>query len=182
MWFKSLLPYHVQLPNFVFPYYKLMKTITASKNSFFQVTTIAVALFSLMAFTSGGKYYGKKIDGKGAVSVTELPKRMEGVQSLKIKLQGKIGAVCQKKGCWMTMDLGNGQTMRIKFKDYAFFVPLDVAGATAVVEGVATKEVVSEAERKHYMEDAGKSKDEIAKVQGEQSTMTFEAEGVLITK
>ncbi len=139
-------------------------------------------LLSLMAFMGGGKHYGKKIDGKGAVSVTELPKRMEGAQSLKIKLQGKIGAVCQKKGCWMTMDLGNGQSLRIKFKDYAFFVPLDVAGATAIVEGVATKEVVSEAERKHYMEDAGKSKEEIAKVQGEQSTMTFEAEGVLITK
>lgn len=135
---------------------------------------------TLLAMMPGGKHFGKKIDAKGAVSVSELPKMLAGKTEVATKLKGKIVAVCQKKGCWMTMDLGNGQSMRVTFKDYAFFVPKDAGSATAIIQGKAMRKVLTEDELRHYAHDAGKSKEEQEKIKGNQEEITFEAEGVLI--
>jgi len=36
---------------------------------------------------------------------------------------------CERKGCWMQLSAGEGkQSVRVTFKDYAFFVPLDSKG------------------------------------------------------
>lgn len=134
----------------------------------------------LLAMAPGGKHFGKKIDAKGAVAVSELPKLITGKKEVEAKVKGKIVAVCQKKGCWMTMDLGNGQTLRITFKDYAFFVPKDAGSAEAIIQGKAMRKVLTEAERRHYAHDAGKSKEEQEKIKGDVEEFTFEAEGVLI--
>ena len=74
-----------------------------------------------------------------------------------VQVSGKVSAVCKKKGCWMTL-AGDDATARarIRFKDYAFFVPLDADGHQAVVEGVVSVTTLSDAERKHLAEDAGK--------------------------
>ena len=45
---------------------------------------------------------------------------------------------------------------RITFANYSFFVPLDSAGAKAVVEGRVQVKTMGEAERKHLADDAGK--------------------------
>src|SRR3977135_597398 len=74
--------------------------------------------------------YGAKIDPKNAIEASALPKKMEGKESLNVKVKGKIKDVCQKKGCWMNIDLGNGEEMMVRFKDYAFFVPKNAAGKT----------------------------------------------------
>lgn len=137
-----------------------------------------IGLMSTWAFAQ--KHYGEKISETGAVAVNQLPILMKGKEKLETKLVGKIESVCQKKGCWMQMDLGNGQKMRIKFKDYAFFVPKNAAGKTAVIEGVANKEWIDVATLKHYAEDAGKSKEEIAKITQAKEEINFEAKGVII--
>jgi hypothetical protein len=40
--------------------------------------------------------------------------------------------------------------VRVTFKDYGFFVPVDSAGASARVEGVVQVKELSEATAKHY--------------------------------
>ena len=97
-----------------------------------------------------------------------------------VKITGKIASVCQKKGCWMMMETSDGQTMRVRFKDYEFFVPKDCAGKTAVIEGIAFNDVTSVAELRHYAEDANKSKEEIEKITQPEKKPAFEAEGVII--
>lgn len=132
---------------------------------------------------NGPQFFGKKIDDKGAIPATELPKLLSAKNKIEgVKITGKVSSVCQQKGCWLTMDLGNGQQMRVKFKDYAFFLPKDCAGKQAVLQGIATKETVSIDEQKHYLKDAGKSEAEIAKITQAQETISFEAEGVMLTQ
>jgi hypothetical protein len=80
----------------------------------------------------------------------------------------------------MLIDKGDGTTMRVKFKDYGFFVPKDCAGKTAIMEGRAFFRTVSVDELKHYAEDAGKSKEEIEKIKEPQKALAFEAEGVIL--
>lgn len=124
--------------------------------------------------------FGEEISKKGAVSVKKLPAQLEDGDELDIKVKGKITEVCQNKGCWMTLDLGNNELMRVKFKDYGFFVPKDAAGKTAIVEGVAKKEIVGVDELKHIAEDAGKSQKEIDAITESTEDLTFVAKGVII--
>lgn len=128
------------------------------------------------------QYFGDSITLDGAMPSAELSANMKDKDSLKVKLTGTINEVCQKKGCWMTMNIGNDKTMQVRFKDYAFFVPKDASGKTAVVEGVAFTDTTSVADLQHYAEDAGKSKEEIAKITEPEINISFEARGVVIKK
>lgn len=63
-----------------------------------------------------------------------------------VKVRGKVARCCTKKGCWMELTApGSTQGLRVRFKDYGFFVPLDSAGSSALVEGqLNTKLLTSE--------------------------------------
>ena len=124
--------------------------------------------------------FGEEINAKGAVSAKKLSKKMEKADSLDLKVKGEISEVCQAKGCWMTLDLGDGETVRVKFKDYGFFVPKNSAGHMAIISGTAKKEVVSVKELKHLAEDAGKSEKEINAITEPKEELTFIADGVII--
>lgn len=96
------------------------------------------------------------------------------------KVKGEIKEVCVHKGCWMTMDLPNGETMRVTFKDYGFFVPKNSHGYPVIIEGVASKKVTDVRTLRHYAEDAGKSKEEIEAITEPKKEYAFEAVGVII--
>ncbi len=100
--------------------------------------------------------------------------------SMDVTLSADIVSACTKKGCWMKVDLGNGEDMMVRFKDYGFFVPLDAAGHKTVVTGKAFNDTIDVATLKHYAEDAGASEDSIAKITEPQITYSFLAEGVLV--
>jgi hypothetical protein len=160
-------------------------------NRYFPMKNIVVVLVILAAAFGFGPaslaqnveptYYGEKITEDGAVAASEVPALMKKKKEVTLKVKGKIVKTCVKKGCWMSVDLGNGQKMTVKFKDYAFFVPKTGAeGLDVVFEGVARKEVRSVAELKHYAEDGGKSKEEIESIKKPSDEITFEAKGVII--
>ncbi len=123
--------------------------------------------------------YGKVFKTSGAVNVSEIPAKMASAKELELSIRGKVAAVCQKKGCWMETDLGNGQSMRIRFKDYAFFVPMNCAGKEFIAQGKASWYETSVASLRHYAEDAGKSKEEIEAITQPQKELIFIAEGVI---
>lgn len=124
--------------------------------------------------------YGEALSDAKTVKATKLEKAMDGNDAMKMKLSGEIAEVCQQKGCWMTVATGDGQTIRVTFKDYGFFVPKDAAGKSTVIEGEAKMETVDVATLKHYAEDAGKSKEEIAAITEPETKLTFIASGVEI--
>lgn len=125
-------------------------------------------------------FFGEKITEKGAIEASKLSAKMKNKKSIETKVVGTVVEVCKKKGCWMTLDIGNNQTMRVTFKDYGFFVPKDCNGKQIVVEGIAQKETTDVAALKHYAEDAGKSKEEIAKINQPKEEYTLEAKGVIL--
>lgn len=124
--------------------------------------------------------FGEPITKNGAISVKKLPGKMENTESADIKVKGVITEVCQAKGCWMTLDMGDDELMRVKFKDYGFFVPKDAAGKTAIIQGVAKKETISVADLRHLAEDSGKSEKEIKSIKEPKEELTFVAKGVII--
>ena len=108
-----------------------------------------------------------------AADVMAAPEKFAGQTIL---VEGNVSEVCQAKGCWMTMK-GADTEMRIRFKDYGFFVPKDCAGRTARMEGVVTVEMTSVEEARHYLEDAGKH-EEAEKITEPVKSITFMASGV----
>lgn len=143
-------------------------------------------LFTFCLFLSASlsaqdnSHFGKKINEKSAIAADQLADKMGDKASIKTKVSGTVDAVCQAKGCWMTVKLDNGETMRVTFKDYGFFVPKDIAGKTVVFEGLAQKKVTPASELRHYAEDAGKSKEEVAKITEDKNEFAFVAEGVIV--
>ncbi|SDX57009.1 DUF4920 domain-containing protein [Hymenobacter psychrophilus] len=130
--------------------------------------------------TPQGKTYGAAVTRAGAQPLSALPTLLGTQDSAQVKLVGTANEVCQAKGCWMTMKLADGRDMRVKFKDYAFFVPKDISGKTIVINGWAHRETVPVADLQHYAKDAGKSAAEIAAITEPQQQLNFEADGVLV--
>ena len=142
---------------------------------------LALLLCFTLAFqVKAQENFGKKINEKSAIEAAQLPNKMGTKESMNAKVTGTVESVCQAKGCWMKVKMDNGETMRVTFKDYGFFVPKDIAGKTVVVEGVAEKKTTPVAELRHYAEDAGKSKEEIAKITDPQNELAFVADGVIV--
>jgi hypothetical protein len=127
-----------------------------------------------------GQTYGAAISAEGAVPMSALKASLGTRDSVRVKLAGKASAVCQARGCWMTLPTADGQQMRVRFRDYAFFVPKDLSGHTVVVSGWAHRSTVPKEELQHYAKDAGKSRQEIAAITQNEQQLTFLADGVLV--
>ncbi len=124
--------------------------------------------------------YGDKINLENTISGEQLYTMMQEKDSAWVTLKSKIVSNCQKSGCWMDLDMGNNQVIKVSFKDYAFVIPIESQGKTAMVEGFAKKELISVELLKHYAEDEGKTTEEIAAITEDEYIYTFEAKGVII--
>jgi hypothetical protein len=140
------------------------------------LAAVLVVPFALLA--DAGKF-GAPLGDSPRVALADLVKDPAAFSGKTVKTEGVVSAVCQEKGCWMVLKSG-AQSVRVRFKDYAFFVPKDSAGATALLEGVSTVKTVSEATAKHYAEETpgGKPGD----VKGDQKELSFLASGVELSK
>jgi hypothetical protein len=99
--------------------------------------------------------------------------------TLDVKFKAEVNSVCQSKGCWMRVALGQNQAM-VKFKDYGFFMPKDLAGQEVIMQGKAFVAEVSVDEQRHYAEDAGKTPEEVLAITEPKKTLSFESSGVLV--
>lgn len=126
-----------------------------------------------------GMTFGKKTTATDALNVNELAGKVSSDKEINLKVRGKVVEVCTEMGCWLKMETANGNVM-VKMKDHSFFVPLDINGKEIVVEGLAKSTVTPVSELKHYAEDAGKSKEEIAKITEPKKEMVIQAKGILV--
>lgn len=125
--------------------------------------------------------YGEAVATEtSATPAAQVPQLLEDKDSLYLTLSGTALSSCTKKGCWMLVDLGSRESMRVTFKDYSFFVPKGLNGERIVMEGVLSRKISSPDELRHYAEDAGHSKKAIAAIQAADTVYAFEAVGVLV--
>lgn len=127
--------------------------------------------------------FGEKIEDDGAIATSELTetyKNLKAGDTIEVKFESTIEDVCQKKGCWMKVDLEGEESAFVRFKDYGFFVPKNAADHKTVVSGKAFVTETSVDELKHYAKDAGKSEEEIAAITEPKREYAFLASGVLI--
>ena len=125
-------------------------------------------------------FYGEKIDLEEIENYKKDKNFLLSNSEKNIKIQGKILSTCPMKGCWMKIGVEN-DTVLVRFKDYGFFVPKTGSqGKSTVIKGKLSIDTISIKQLKHYAEDAGKSKEEIALINRPEITLSFLADGVII--
>ncbi len=160
----------------------LLLGVSCQQNAQTTAATAAATTATAPAMLTGQKTYGAAFSAEGAKPISALSTLLGIQDSAQVKLTGKADAVCQAKGCWLTMKTPDGRAMRVRFKNYGFFVPKDIGGKTVVINGWAHRETVSVADLRHFAQDAGKSAAEVAGITEPQQQLNFEADGVLVAE
>ncbi|RVU03066.1 DUF4920 domain-containing protein [Mucilaginibacter limnophilus] len=148
----------------------------------FTCLTITIAAFAQnddITPAAPGVTYGDKVTADRALQLTDLNTKLGKDSVYKGKITGKVVEVCKKKGCFMTLQT-TGSPIMVRFTDYAFFMPQNIVGKTVVVEGTATVKTIPVERLQHFAADAGKSKEEIAKITQPKKDIQIMADGVLV--
>jgi hypothetical protein len=139
------------------------------------------AVVALSASASGplpaGRDFGAKLTLEQTTPLRQVLAAPERFGEQPVLVKGRLTDVCTRKGCWTVLTDGDA-TVRVRFHDYGFFLPQDVLGADALVEGRATLRTLSEREARHLAaESRGGNPDAI---EGPQRELGFVATGVRV--
>jgi hypothetical protein len=130
-----------------------------------------------------GSSFGEKVTANDAITVEQLQQLLqqkdEGNKKADVKIKGVVTDVCTMEGCWIKVQSATGKMM-VKMKDHKFTVPVALNGKTVIIGGEAEEKITSIAQLKHYAEDAGKSKEEIAAIKEPKKEIVIDAKGVLV--
>jgi hypothetical protein len=126
-----------------------------------------------------GVVYGTVSEEGKPISPDEIKAKLVNDQ-FEGQVKAKVTDVCKAEGCWIKVQRADGTSMMVRAKNHGFLVPENIVGKTVLIEGSATVKETTEEMRKHYAEDAGKSKDEIAKIKGSEKDVQFAAKGVKV--
>ena len=98
-----------------------------------------------------------------------------------VTVSGVIVRNCKMEGCWMELaPAKEAKSVRVKFKDHKFFIPLNSAGALAKAEGTFEVKTLSKEEVEHLMKEDGAKFDKV-NADGTVTEISFIATGVELT-
>jgi hypothetical protein len=102
----------------------------------------------LGADAPGASEFGAALQLSEPTSLGQVLAAPDRYTNAPVLLRGRLTDVCQRKGCWTMLQDGDA-VVRVRFRDYGFFLPQEALGRTALVEGVASIREVSEREARH---------------------------------
>ncbi len=134
-------------------------------------------------FNAEGKILrGAAIGDSKKVSLEKVLEKPAEYSGKIVQVSGVIVRSCKMEGCWMELaPKADAKTVRVKFKDHAFFIPLQSAGFIAKAEGVFSVKTLSKEEVDHLVNEDGAKFDNI-NADGTVTEIAFEASGVELTK
>jgi len=109
----------------------------------------------------GDTQLGDALELEAPIPITKVVSAPDSYMGKLIQVKGKVSAVCEMAGCWMTLvDTKSGDSIRIKVNDGEIVFPPEAVGQVAVAEGKLEKlEFAKEeaiARQKHEAEENGK--------------------------
>jgi len=125
-----------------------------------------------------GMVFGKTFSADEVVDINKILPTLSN-ESTPVLIEGKVTEVCKAEGCWLKLDSEKGSIL-VRMKGHAFFVPVSLTGKTIVLSGSGKIQETSVEMLKHYAEDAGKSKEEIADIKEPKKEAIFYAEGLIV--
>ena len=115
-----------------------------------------------------------------AIPLADVLAKPDAYSKNAVLVEGVIEASCTRQGCWMQLAPAKGeQSVRVTFKDYGFFIPLEAKGMKARAEGVTVVKELSKAEVEHLESEGAKI---THKEDGTAVEVSFVANGVELRK
>ena len=125
---------------------------------------------------------GDSVGRAKSVSLAKVLKKPADYVGKTVLVKGVIVRSCKMEGCWMELaPTKDAKSVRVTFKNHAFFIPLDSAGMQAKAEGIFKVKTLSKKEVDHLVNEDGAKFDNINK-DGTVTEISFEATGVELTK
>ena len=116
------------------------------------IFAFALSLSGLSLPSVAGQNFGPKFDASNSVTVQQVLAKPAEFLAKPFAVQGKIDAVCQKKGCWMQFETAADQpTFRLKVKDGDMVFPVSAKGKTAYAYGSLKAKPMSLEQTKTYL-------------------------------
>jgi hypothetical protein len=121
----------------------------------------------------GSHLYGGELDASRETTplatIVAEPSRFEGQV---VKTEGEITQVCQRRGCWMELRAdADSPGIRVPMAGHSFFLPRDVSGHRATIEGTVVVAALSEEDRAHLESEGAQAADQ---------ELSIEATGVIV--
>lgn len=122
---------------------------------------------------------GAPIGTAEKVSLAKVLASPEKFSGKTVLVEGVVVRSCKMEGCWAELapDKDAKQSVRVKMKDHAFFIPLQSAGSFARAEGIFTVKTLSKAEVDHLVNEDG-AKFDNRNADGSVTEISFEATGI----
>ena len=122
-----------------------------------------------------GEDFGAPLTLSEVADFREVVTHPESYRDQPVLIRAKVYEVCQRKGCWMTLGEGDSR-VRVRFKDYGFFVPKGCSGKVAYAQGRVKAEVIPEKTARHYAEES--QSEDPSSIRGPRREVSFVAAGV----
>ncbi len=113
---------------------------------------LTTVLLTCVRHVPASEGFGAPIKLTRETPLREVVQRPEAIGDEPVLVRGRVADVCQRKGCWTILQDGDAR-VRVRFKDYGFFVPTDCSGREALVEGVVEVKTLSADMARHYEEE-----------------------------
>lgn len=120
----------------------------------------------------GARVFGRELSDRQMVALASVMATPASYAGQTIKTEGTIAQVCQRMGCWMELRATDGgEAVRVPMAGHSFFLPRDVAGRRATVEGVVDVEELDAETQAHLREEGA---------QAAGQALQIEATGVIV--
>lgn len=113
------------------------------------------------AASSGPHLYGAPLDpSTPELSLARLLAAPAEHAGKVVRTRGTIARVCRRMGCWMELQGDGAPTaVRIPMADHAYFLPQDVVGRRAEIQGKVSIAALGEAHKRHLQEEGAHATD-----------------------
>ena len=141
------------------------------------ILALITLLFSCAA--SKSEFGLVKVNESEAISVAELVAQMDRSKAPQVfTIKAPLSAVCQNAGCWVQVPKPDGKPLMVRFKNHFTIPPSTPIGTETYIHGIAYWDTVSVKALRHFAEDAGKSMQEIEKINRPEFKLNFEGDGI----
>ncbi len=104
--------------------------------------------------SDGARQFGAALAGLAPTALSEISASPATFDGQVVHTEGTIERVCQRMGCWMELRADGSEPVRVPMAGHSFFLPRDVAGHAATIEGRVMLTPLSP-ERRAHLESEG---------------------------
>lgn len=143
---------------------------------------------------SKGRFYGAEFDTTKAIAFDQAVAKFKQsqlqdfdiedskVKGMNVVLKNTVSSVCQGQGCWMKYNTSsNSDSVRITFKDYAFFVPIHIQGQESFTSGIMYLDSTGVDELRVIASEEGASEADIQAINKPVFEYKLYADGVFVS-